>query len=301
MRKRVWIVLCLGALLAVSACGGGKTEGQDGDLRYDRYVALGDSYTAAPGTGSVTGSLSCSQSVENYPHLVAAKLGSTRFLDNSCSGATTRALTKGQFDGVTPQLDGLDDRTQLVTLGMGGNDAGIFSTLIYRCTVLALKDPEGSPCATAIGPVDGTTMTRSLDIARTAVSRALRKIAKRAPHARIVLVGYPQIIPASGTCSKLPIAAGDYPWAHSVVKALDDGLRTVAKKAGVTYIDMLGPSAGHDICSSDPWIAGNRSVAGKAVAFHPFEAEQQKVADLILKTLEGKTVAASATTSAASS
>ncbi len=290
MAKRAWLTACLVALLALAGCGGGG--GSQADPRYDRYVALGDSYTAAPGAGSLTGDPRCYQTMQNYPRLLAAALGSTHFLDNSCSGATTKALTARQYPGVDPQFEGLDSRTQLVTLGIGGNDANLFATLIYTCVYQGGQDPKGSPCATAQGPVNGPTVKGMLATVKANVSAALKQIATRAPHARIVLVGYPQIFPAHGTCSQIPLGAGDYPWARAVVKGLDGVLRAAAARAHVTFIDMWAPSAGHDICSSSPWIAGVSGVAGKAVAWHPFDVEQRKVADLILKALRDSRVSA---------
>jgi len=290
------------ALVAVATgCGGGNAPRTGGDPRFDRYVSLGDSYTAAPGAGSLTGYPRCYQTSENYPRLVADALGSGHFLDNSCAGATTKALTTKQYPTVDPQLDGLDSQTQLVTLGMGGNDAGLFGTLILRCTLMGPQDPKGAPCVNAFGPLTGPVVTRMLATVQANVRRSLAEIAKRAPHARIVLVGYPQIIPAHGTCSELPLAAGDYPWARGVVKGLDDALKAAARKARVTYIDMWTPSTGHDICSSDPWMAGRHNVPGKAVAYHPFEVEQKKVASLIVKALERKQAVASHTVGAVSS
>ena len=60
-----------------------------------------------------------------------------------------------------------------------------------------------------------------------------------------------------------------------------------AKKARVKYVDVLGPSRGHDICAGeDAWINGANTDLMRALAFHPFAAEQQAVADLIMQKLD---------------
>ena len=54
---------------------------------------------------------------------------------------------------------------------------------------------------------------------------------ERSPDARILVIGYPQIVPASGTCDLLPLAAGDYPFARSVNEGLTRAVRLGARYA----------------------------------------------------------------------
>ena len=60
-----------------------------------------------------------------------------------------------------------------------------------------------------------------------------------------------------------------------------------ARKAKAEYVDVYALTEGHDICSDDPWIAGRDTVPGQALAFHPFAAEQQAVAEEIVRILRG--------------
>ena len=55
----------------------------------------------------------------------------------------------------------------------------------------------------------------------------------------MILVGYPQPVPAKGTCRILPLAKGDYPYVRGLVVKLNDALRTAAKKAKADFIDMV--------------------------------------------------------------
>jgi lysophospholipase L1-like esterase len=251
------------------------------------YVALGDSYTAAPGVPQTEQQSGCLRSNGNYPTLVAHQL-QAKFVDVSCVGATTAALTGPQSsDGhVLPaQFAALGKHTSLVTLGIGGNDLDLFQTAIGTCGQLALNHPQGSPCRDYY-EADGRKkdpLLDKIDRIGARVTKALKGIHQRAPQAQVVLVGYPQPVPAKGTCRILPLAPGDYPFARSILSALDAALEKAAARGKATYIDMEKASRGHDICAgANAWINGVNTDIARALAFHPFAAEQQAVADLIV-------------------
>jgi hypothetical protein len=251
---------------------------------YDDYVALGDSYTAAPLVPPTDTKNTCLRSGVNYPALVAEAMPGTALTDVSCSGAATVNMTapqQGMTGTVPPQFDALDRRTDLVTIGLGGNDDGLFGALIGQCTQLRSSDPTGSPCTAKVGPgVDA-----SLKRIRSNIAGVVRGVRKRSPHARILVVGYPQIVPASGTCPDLPLADGDYAFARRVSQGLNGAVRAGAADGRAEYVDVSTPSEGHDICAADPWINGRVTSAQRALAYHPLAAEQQAVADLVLTAL----------------
>ncbi|MGH2866896.1 MAG: hypothetical protein ACRDNK_04915 [Solirubrobacteraceae bacterium] len=61
------------------------------------YVALGDSYTAAPLVPNPTGNPTlCGRSTNNYPSDVNRAIHPFRFTDASCSSATTADVTHSQ-------------------------------------------------------------------------------------------------------------------------------------------------------------------------------------------------------------
>ncbi|GAB2866126.1 SGNH/GDSL hydrolase family protein [Nocardioides pacificus] len=287
----------LGALAACGQGAGGGSERVDhvappADLEapdYEQYVALGDSYTAAPFVPE-TAANGCLRSSGNYPSLVAAELEGVELEDRSCSGADTTHLRQPQpiLGGtVPPQLQPLSAETDLVTLGMGGNDFALFSTLVGECVRLRDVDPAGTPCA------DGLAAGMVADPLETAVAKirprlvaAVEEIERRAPEARILLVGYPQIIPESGTCpTLLPLAAGDYDYARGINEALADAVEQAAEDAGVDHVDAWEASEDRDICADEPWIAGAQTDPARALAFHPYAEHQRAVADLILDQL----------------
>ena len=59
---------------------------------YHHYVAMGDSFTAAPFVPLTDVAYGCYRSSNNYPHLVAEALHIDDLRDRSCSGAQTADL-----------------------------------------------------------------------------------------------------------------------------------------------------------------------------------------------------------------
>ncbi|NYD40204.1 SGNH/GDSL hydrolase family protein [Nocardioides panaciterrulae] len=250
-----------------------------------RYVALGDSYTAAPLVPPTEFRSGCLRSGRNYPARVAARSPRTRLVDVSCSGADTASMTHSQRIGdgrVPPQLDAVTRRTALVTLGIGGNDFGLFGTLVGECTRLRSSDPTGSPCRDRFTAGGTDLLAQDLPRIRDHVAGVVARIHRRAPHARIVVVGYPQIIPAHGTCPRLlPLATGDYRWARRVNEGLASAVRRGSRRADA-YVDVFGHTRHHDICARHPWINGQVTDPNRALAYHPFAVEQAVVARLVL-------------------
>ena len=244
-----------------------------------RYVALGDSYTAGPLVPTTDLADGCLRSDHNYPSLLAARLD-LDLEDVSCSGATTRDLVRRQptfrDTSVPPQQRAVDRRTDLVTVGIGGNDLGLFSTLVQSCLGLRDLDPSGSPCADSDV---GQGMLRGLGTIGDNVEQSLIRIRERAPQARVVLVGYLRIVPSTGSCSgRLPFAGGDVTFGDRVIRGLAGELEEAARAADVDYVDMYAASRGHDVCSAQPWVNGRESTPGVAAAFHPLLSGMRAVA-----------------------
>jgi hypothetical protein len=127
------------------------------EVESDRYVALGDSYTAAPLRPKPERIRGCLRGKHNYPRLVAEALEDTELVDVSCSGASTDSMFgKQAFDGVDdsrpPQLDAVTPDTDLVTVSIGANDFGLFSSMILVCLRVGKVDPDGAPCRRQAGP-----------------------------------------------------------------------------------------------------------------------------------------------------
>jgi lysophospholipase L1-like esterase len=275
------VVLVLGAA-AAGCSGSGEQSGA-----VHQYVAMGDSYTTGAGLPAAeTDSSGCPRSRHAYPTLVAKKLRAT-LQDASCGGATTRDATSPQPTGDgrlnPPQLSSVTSSTDLVTVGLGYNDSGWFFGLLMGCPSLASTDPTGHPCEDSQAGKHPEEVAHSIG---ASVQTTLEQVHDKSPDARVLLIGYPQPVPAEGTCPELPLATGDYPFVRSSFELLDTELRKAAANADATYVDVMAASAGHDICAGpEAWVNGAIPRQGVAASYHPFADEQQAVAGLVLEEL----------------
>lgn len=283
-----WTALLVALLYVVSACSSSSGEDAAGSdsvtaapARTLTYVALGDSYTSAPLVPVTDVANGCFRSSNNYPALVARELGA-ELDDRSCGGAQTADLGRSQYAGVPPQLSALKPGVDLVTIGIGGNDGGLFTQLTTRCPQLRTQDPTGSPCEQAMSADGEDRLLTTLEQTQPRVQAAVREVQRRVPDAKVLVVGYPGIIVAGEACAQLPLADGDYAYAAKVNRAMVDMLKGVAMTTETTYVDVFGASRGHGICSDDPWFNGSVTDRERAAAYHPFAEQQAAVADLVV-------------------
>lgn len=277
--RRASALLLAAALVAVTLSACEKSSSSEPE-----YVALGDSYTAGPLIGRPDGRNGCVRSHNNYPHLLAKK-ADLDLTDVSCSGAATDAVEGEQrvrARSIAPQIDAVSKDTDLVTIGLGLNDLGLSVRVFIKCVQLGMSDPTGAPCTEADQAAGANSIQAALDQMADRIGGVVDAVTARAPKAQIVLVGYPTIFPAEGTCSELAIAAADVPLVQHVVDSINATMATVAEDRGATYLDTATPSKGHDICADDPWIAGTAAAKGRpGLAWHPYAEEQVVVADLL--------------------
>lgn len=283
MRRRALYVLALllCSLLVAPAAAASPPPREPLD-----YVALGDSYSAASGVlpPDPTAAPQCLRSTRNYPHVLAAAIGA-RLVDVTCGGADTGDYAAEQYPGVAPQLDALSAGTDLVTMTIGGNDSGVFINSIVQCGLLGASTlGQGSPCRDRYGSqFEDTVRTTTYP----ALVDALRAVRAAAPHARVAILGYPWILPATGGCfDRMPVAEGDVPYLRSLQATLNEVIRQAARETGVTYVDMNRVSEGHDACRPlgvrwvEPVLQGTN-----AVIVHPNALGEQAMATQALQVL----------------
>ncbi|WP_053616988.1 SGNH/GDSL hydrolase family protein [Nocardiopsis sp. NRRL B-16309] len=256
-----------------------------GEAAFEHYVALGDSFTAGPliPPNAPGSDPRCLRSGVNYPRLVADALGVAEFTDASCSGAVIADLSEPQHEGLTdvpPQYDALTPETDLVSVGISGNDLG-FSEIFVRCAKLSLTNPFGSPCADDYGD----TLDDRVEELRGDVAQVYAEVGERSPDATVLAVGYLQILPESGGCwPTMPVARGDVAYLDALQTSLNTMIAEEAAAAGAVYVDVL--ERGHDVCepAGDRWVEG---VVPENTAFpvHPNEAGMAVTADRVLDEL----------------
>jgi lysophospholipase L1-like esterase len=201
------------------------------------YVALGDSYSAGTGTNDYDLNASCQRSSLSYPALWAAQQGTASFTFAACSGATTSDVRGSQ-------LAGLDTGTDLVTITIGGNDAG------FVATVLACRLGTDSACFTALDAAAAFIRT----VLPGRLDATYRDIRTRAPNARLVVLGYPHLY-ATGSCF-LEISNARRTRINAVADTLASVTAQRAAAAGGTYLDARAAYAGHEVCSGSAWLNG---------------------------------------------
>ncbi|WP_046501411.1 SGNH/GDSL hydrolase family protein [Streptomyces odonnellii] len=225
--------LVLGVVLALT----GAAAAQAAPAAAVDYVALGDSYSSGVGAGAYDSSSgNCKRTPRAYPALWAAANAPTTFAFTACSGARTGDVTAGQ-------LGPLNAATDLVSISIGGNDAG-FADVMTTC-VLQSEATCLNRVAQARSYVD-STLPGNLN----SVYGAIRS---KAPSARVVVLGYPRFYQLNGTC-----VVGLSENERAAINAASDHLNSVTSKRaaahGFTFASVAGAFTGHEICSGNAWL-----------------------------------------------
>jgi lysophospholipase L1-like esterase len=254
------------------------------------YVSLGDSYTAAPLVPDPTGSpILCGRSTNNYPSDIARALHPSSFTDASCSSATTVDMTQpqslaGGVQTAPPQFNALRADDALVTLGIGGNDAGLIG-VAETCAEIDLTHPSGTACKSHYTAGGSDPNVAAVTATGPKVAAVIQGIHQRAPHARVLVVGYPDGLPVNGTaCWPLvPLSAGDISYFNGLETQLNRVLQTAARDHDATYVNTFTSSIGHDACKP-PGTAWVNGIVPTSPAFplHPNRAGEQNMANQAL-------------------
>ncbi|MET0930356.1 MAG: SGNH/GDSL hydrolase family protein [Aeromicrobium sp.] len=269
-------------VVAIALTGAACSSGSDSSPKDDEpaagphYVALGDSFTAGPDIFQIDGrSGVCARSTRNYPHLIAEKIDAASFVDVSCSGATSdnvlTAAPIGTGEPIPAQLDAVEPDTTLVTVGIGGNDDGLFSTLASACTT------QGTACADYVED----ELPGVLEATRTRVASVLAAIEAKAPKAEVILVGYLSVSPPESGCEALGGDALDTRGVSAGEKSIDAMMQAAATDAGATYVSMNTAATGHDACAgSSAWTNGIAPTElGDGASLHPRAVGMEATAD----------------------
>jgi lysophospholipase L1-like esterase len=283
-RRLAAIVLAIAAASAASVAGVAAPSGASTPAL--RYVALGDSYSAASGVlpPDPAAPPACLRSVRNYPHVLAARIR-TQLTDVTCGAADTSDFFTSQEPGVPPQLDAVKKDTQLVTMTIGGNDSGVFINSIVQCGAAgATTLGQGSPCKDTYGSSFETTIKQTT---YPSLVKALKAVRAKAPRARVAILSYPWILPTSVGCyPQMPVARGDVPYLRHLQATLNDAVRRAAAATGATYVDLNTVSDGHDACKPigvrwvEPVLTGTNPVI-----VHPNALGESKMAEQVIRVL----------------
>ncbi|MGW2491326.1 SGNH/GDSL hydrolase family protein [Streptomyces sp. NPDC001606] len=302
-------LLCSAAALAAGALVPTQfTAAQPAAAAEDhQWVALGDSYTAgvirAAGDVFEVPRDGCERTDRSYPQVIDRDLGGLFELTNvSCGAATIENVTDTPqypigrhmpplsedpdypFPPVPPQSEAVGPDTDVITVGVGGNTLG-FADILMKCPQLGGEsDGKGTPCKDALG----AGIPARLKKVREEYDRMLRVLHERAPHAKILAVGYPTIVPKDtskcgfGDLTKFgTITQGDLEWLrHDVLeplnKAIDDSTGT---QDAASFVDLYASSRNHSVCDDTKWVEGFVTLPDQLSFVHPNALGHRNAAD----------------------
>ena len=222
------------------------------------YVALGDSYSSGAGAGDyLSSSGSCERSAAAYPEQWAAANSPATFTSVACSGATTA-------DVLSSQVSALSASTTLVSITIGGNDAG-FSSVMETCVLAST-----STCVNAVQTAE--TFVAGQLPAR--LDSTLQTIAADAPNATVVVLGYPDLYDLSKSGSCIGLSTQDRVALNQGADDLDNALQAAAQANHDTFADVRGQFAGHEICDSGRWL-NSVDIFAISSSYHPTAAGQE--------------------------
>ncbi|MDI5975917.1 GDSL-type esterase/lipase family protein [Amycolatopsis magusensis] len=168
-----------------------------------------------------------------------------------------------------PQIEraGLDETTDVVTIGVGGNTLG-FAEILVRCVKDGLF---GRYCLNHFEYEIGQRYERVL----TEYEAMLEAVHDAAPNAKVITIGYPSVLPGKpedcgrGDLTELAtIGNNDLDWLWGVHANLNEIIKTVTDERGDRFVDLAASSAGHDACqpAGTKWVEG---ICGQAENFWP--------------------------------
>jgi len=217
-------------------------------LAGSNYVAMGDSYASGTGTREYTDA-TCQRSNFSYAVQIATAAG-LHLSHVACSGARIPDVRANQ-------LSALSGSTNLVTIAIGGNDAG-FSDVITRC---ALPFPF--------------TCTNEINNAKSFITNTLpgqldslySDIRSRAPNAHVLVIGYPRLFNGQECNLGARISSGEQSDLNAVADLLAQKTAGVAAAHGFDFVDPRAAFDPHRICSSSEWLNGLSDPVSES--YHP--------------------------------
>jgi len=212
------------------------------------YVAQGDSYASGTGTREYYDS-GCQRSNHSYAKQLAAQFGLT-LQHVACSGARIPDVRANQ-------LGALSAATNLVSISIGGNDAG-FSSVITQCA-----KPWPFTCTGDINNARNfinNTLPGQLDALYT-------EIETRAPNAQVIVVGYPRLFNGEQCNLGARISPDEQSSLNSVADLLATRTSALATNHGFDFVDPRAAFNTHRICDDVEWLNGLSNPIGES--YHP--------------------------------
>lgn len=248
-------------------------------------VVLGDSFTANY-PKLFSGTKECLHAPTSWPNQLSERMGlagTPDFVDVSCSGSTISSgkgwwLVHEVAEAVKQQAFGPE--TDVIAIQTGMNDVWSNTNLSSLITslqpcVFNFVDGCGLEAADQGRFPDYRNVTGQIYAKR--IREVITYMRFHAPNARIMLVGYPELFPAGQehVCVNV-LGAGQVvqPRGRAVTEYLDrmnDAQREAAELLKLEFVDIRSVTAGHGLCSDEPWMNGFFDPAADeaGMPFHP--------------------------------
>jgi lysophospholipase L1-like esterase len=160
---------------------------------------------------------------------------------------------------VSYQVPQLKSSTDLITITIGGNDAGFADTVI-SCTL-----GSDSYCAGKVAQ-SGEYINRTLP---GVLDRTYRAIREKAPDAEVVVLGYPRLFDVTqASCGIGGMSLAKRRLINGGADELAAVVADRARAAGFIFSDVRDEFDGHGACGPSPWING-LVVLPPTDSFHP--------------------------------
>ncbi len=243
-----------------TGCALENLDSRQQSLAGGNYVAQGDSYASGTGTREYYDA-GCQRSNHSYAKQLAAQEGMT-LAHVACSGARIPDVRANQ-------LGALSAATNLVTISIGGNDAG-FSSVITQCA-----KPWPFTCTGDINNARNfitNTLPGQLDALYTEIER-------RAPNAQVIVVGYPRLFNGEQCNFGARISPDEQSALNGVADLLATRTSALAAAHGFDFVDVRTPFNTHRICDDVEWLNGLSNPIGES--YHPNRLGHDAFTDLI--------------------
>ena len=272
MKPSLTLCLVLAGLAAACSTEDGDSPGENPDAEPEpepprpikNYVAMGDSYASGTGTGEYYDA-GCQRSNHSYAKQLTEQKGLV-LSHVACSGARIP-------DVKANQLAALSEETDLVTISIGGNDAG-FSRVITECAKPAPFNCDGDIAGARTFISD--TLPAQLDALYT-------EIDMRAPKARIIVVGYPYLFNGEQCNLGARISPAEQEALNGVADVLAGKTAELAAAHGFELLDVRTPFTAHRICDDVEWLNGLSNPIGES--YHPNRAGHDAFTTLLTEKL----------------
>jgi GDSL-like Lipase/Acylhydrolase family len=287
---------------SASGLGGLTVVGGSQVVSGSTYVALGDSFSAGEGntpflSGTDTGRDKCHRSTFSYPFNINLDLGffAPNFSFHACSGARIKEFyQENQGNHEPPQLSWLKAagaRTKLVTLTIGGNDA-YFAQVIQSCWEASFLHLPSQSCVRQWNaPMESAIQLMGSNVPgnHQSLAQLYDEIAKDAPNAQVIVLGYPRFFPANppllcGTGGGNDFDRAQMTWLNEKVAEGDRAIGAAVRAAGNSRVHYISGSyeafRGHERCEKEPYYYGIR-IGFPVGSFHPTMGGQRRLAELV--------------------